>query len=91
MAFIGAEFEEKDGGGVELIHSNWCTPRKKEVFWPPYKTKSQFQAALKKGVNPDENDWKLYSINRIFFSTGEEVFLVSYVVVYLCYLCTYLL
>ena len=56
------EFEEKDGGGVGVVHSSWVTPRKKEVFWPPLKDSLAFSRVLKRGEKFDENTWTLYAI-----------------------------
>ncbi|CAH0558904.1 unnamed protein product [Brassicogethes aeneus] len=67
MNFAGIEFEENDGGGIEIINIKWLTPRKKEIFWPPFKTNKQFHRALTRGDSPEEGEWKLYSIKRFFF------------------------
>ncbi|RLU23883.1 hypothetical protein DMN91_004091 [Ooceraea biroi] len=42
MSFTGIEFTDDSGGGVALVSSQWLTPRKQEVFWPPYKFQSQY-------------------------------------------------
>ncbi|KAJ8973091.1 hypothetical protein NQ317_006482 [Molorchus minor] len=47
-------------GGVML------TPRKREVWWPPYKQQTAFEKALKKGEVPNET-WTLCKVARSFF------------------------
>jgi len=69
MAFVGIEFGSC-GGGVALVHSSWLTPRKQEVFWPPFKQQSQFNKALTKGTSPEESTWQLYPVKRSFFEIG---------------------
>lgn len=68
--FVGIEFDEKNGGGVALIHSNWLTPRKREVWWPPFKQQEHYERSLKKGESPNEN-WLLYPVERTFFEEGK--------------------
>lgn len=71
MAYKGIEFADDSGGGVALISSQWLTPRKQEVFWPPYKSQSQYKA-LKKGVIPEQDgSWTIYKIKRLFFETDD--------------------
>jgi hypothetical protein len=69
MAFIGIEFGNIDeqSGGIGLVHSTWLTPRKKEVWWPPYKTSARFKKALSFGEESNEESWKLCDVERIFF------------------------
>lgn len=70
MSFTGIEFA--DDGGVALVNSLWLTPRKQEVFWPPYKSQSQFDKAMKNGVIPEEKgSWAIYKIKRCFFETSK--------------------
>ncbi|KAK4876952.1 hypothetical protein RN001_009458 [Aquatica leii] len=64
------EFSDEEGGGVAIVHCKWFTPRKKEVFWPPYKDPNAFNRALIKGVDVSE-DWKLFKINRNFYETDD--------------------
>nr|CAI5836700.1 unnamed protein product [Callosobruchus analis] len=64
--FVGIQFSEKDGGGVALVHQKWMTPRKGEVWWPPYKQQDQCDRSLKRGDSPNEN-WVLYPVERFFF------------------------
>lgn len=72
MSFTGIEFTDDGGGGVALISSQWLTPRKQEVFWPPYKSQSQYDKAVKNGVIPEEDgSWTIYKIKRCFFETGK--------------------
>lgn len=78
MAYVVVEFEENvdddERGGVAAVHSSWLTPRKREVFWPPYKEQSRFDRALKNGeaVDPD-NGWIIYKLSRIFYESGEYI------------------
>ncbi|XP_050502349.1 uncharacterized protein LOC126881809 isoform X3 [Diabrotica virgifera virgifera] len=73
MSFVLIEFDDKDAGSVAVVHQNWLTPRKKEVFWPPYKTQGLYDKALKKGENCRE-DWQLFKVKRIFryYESFEE-------------------
>ncbi|XP_072395179.1 uncharacterized protein [Diabrotica undecimpunctata] len=67
------EFDEKEGGSVAVVHQNWLTPRKKEVYWPPYKTQALYDKAVKKGDSCTE-DWQLFTVKRIFryYDSFEE-------------------
>ncbi|KAJ8957035.1 hypothetical protein NQ317_004832 [Molorchus minor] len=69
--FIGVEFDERDGGGVGLVHYTWLTPRKREVWWPPYKQQTAFEKALKKGEVPNET-WTLCKVARSFFEEDVQ-------------------
>ncbi|XP_011859563.1 PREDICTED: uncharacterized protein LOC105557039, partial [Vollenhovia emeryi] len=72
MSFIGIEFTDDSGGGIALVSKQWLTPRKQEVFWPPYKFQSQYDKAIKKGVVPEEDgSWKIFKIKRCFFETDD--------------------
>lgn len=75
MAFVGVEFsdDENHEGGVALVSKQWLTPRKKEVYWPPIKSQKKFDDTLKKGEQPDESEWTLYSIKRSFFEEGNKI------------------
>ncbi|KAJ8942087.1 hypothetical protein NQ314_010160, partial [Rhamnusium bicolor] len=64
------EFCNEAGGGLAIVHTNWLTPRKQEVFWPPYKDNSLFTKALKTGERTNEK-WKLYEIVRNFYKTDD--------------------
>lgn len=70
--FAVIEFAPEQGGGISIINTNWLTPRKKEVFWPPYKEQSQFVKSVKRNeqINPDS--WTLYQVQRIFYETGKK-------------------
>lgn len=70
--FVVVEFEEGSGGGLAIVHSLWLTPRKKEVFWPPYKDNGQYIRALKRGEESTDT-WTLYTISRIFYEDGKSV------------------
>ncbi|XP_072400660.1 uncharacterized protein [Diabrotica undecimpunctata] len=73
MSFVLIEFDEKEGGSVAVVHQNWLTPRKKEVYWPPYKTQALYDKAVKKGDSCTE-DWQLFTVKRIFryYDSFEE-------------------
>ncbi|KMQ91808.1 hypothetical protein RF55_8283 [Lasius niger] len=72
MSFTGIEFTDDSGGGIALVSSQWLTPRKQEVFWPPYKFQFQYDKAIKKGVVPEQDgSWKIYKIKRCFFETDD--------------------
>lgn len=75
------EFEESSGGGLSIVHRKWMTPRKTEVFWPPYKEElSRYNKAVKQGELVDEDKWQLYKIKRCFYSCGKKFL---YVLLYL--------
>lgn len=56
-------------GSVSVIRTEWITPKKNEVFWPPEKDPSKFEKLLTKGKEIT-SEWKLYDINRKFYATG---------------------
>ncbi|XP_025269672.1 uncharacterized protein LOC105257319 [Camponotus floridanus] len=62
MTFIGVEFitSDLDEASIALVHRSWLTPRKKEVWWPPYKTGAQFKKALILEEKPKDETWTLY-------------------------------
>ncbi|CAH1977738.1 unnamed protein product [Acanthoscelides obtectus] len=43
---IGIEFSDEigrgAGGDIATVHEKWLTPRKKRVWWPPYKQQGLF-------------------------------------------------
>ncbi|XP_032677065.1 uncharacterized protein LOC116846839 [Odontomachus brunneus] len=57
-------------GSLAVINTNWLTPRKTQVFWPPYKNITTFNKALKKHEEINEEKWTLYGIQRIFYETS---------------------
>lgn len=67
------EFDEsKEGnGGLAIINTQWLTPRKHEVLWPPIKDQKQFNKLLSSNAEADATKWKLYSIRRCFYATGN--------------------
>lgn len=74
MSFIIVQFTEAEGGGISVIHKNWLTPRKSEVFWPPFKDQSQYNKALKKGEPVNTETWKIFKVVKCFYSTGKFVY-----------------
>ncbi|KAK4876217.1 hypothetical protein RN001_012639 [Aquatica leii] len=72
MTFVGIEFLEKNGESrLAIVNNKWLTPKKSEVFWPPYKNQERYNKSLKKSETPDEEKWTLYSISRTFFESDE--------------------
>ncbi|KAF5308341.1 hypothetical protein FQR65_LT18224 [Abscondita terminalis] len=65
------EFDESYGGSVAAVHTNWFTPLKRNLFWPPYKDQQRFDRALRHGEAVDENSWTLYKVQRIFHTTDD--------------------
>lgn len=62
--------EFSDTQGLGIVRKDWLTPRKKETFWPPFKqTETYNKCLVSKESNPSD-DWALYEIKRIFYSTG---------------------
>jgi len=59
---------------VAVVCAKWLTPRKKEVFWPPYKENGIFMRALKKEEELDPKTWELHVVERIFCETGKLTF-----------------
>lgn len=86
MTFVGVEFaSDYIEASIALVHRSWLTPRKKEVWWPPYKTGAQFKKALLLEEKPKSETWKLYGIKQIFFSCGMYYTCVyKHVYVYIC-------
>lgn len=71
--FAVVEFdEEAAGGGLSVINTKWLTPRKKEVFWPPYKENNQFVRAVKRSEDINTETWSVYRLSRIFYETGKH-------------------
>lgn len=70
--YVGIEFDDADGGGIAVISEKWITPKKKEVFWPPYKTQKAFNTALEKRDSPESN-WSVYRIKRRFFESDDLI------------------
>ncbi|KYQ60016.1 hypothetical protein ALC60_00941 [Trachymyrmex zeteki] len=90
MAFIGVEFvsdEKLDSGAIALVHLTWLTPRKKEVWWPPYKTSSRFKKALSVGEEPREDTWTLCQVDRILFSCSMLYIYIYTHILYILYTC----
>ncbi|KAK4885230.1 hypothetical protein RN001_001501 [Aquatica leii] len=77
MHFEGDDFcrdriSRKNGESrLAIVNNKWLTPKKSEVFWPPYKTQERYNKSLKKSETPDEEKWTLYSIRRTFFESDE--------------------
>ncbi|XP_050512098.1 uncharacterized protein LOC126888132 isoform X2 [Diabrotica virgifera virgifera] len=71
MAYMLVQLDETGGNTLAVVHQNWLTPLKKEVFWPPYKTSKQYKKSLLEGEVVNENSWMLYSIQRVFLTTDE--------------------
>lgn len=69
--FTVVQFDDKSGASLAVISTSWMTPRKKEVFWPPYKSTTTFKKALKKHEEVNEGKWTLYGVQRIFYETGK--------------------
>lgn len=65
---VRVEFSEE--GNLAVVHSNWLTPHKKEVWWSPYRQQTAYYKALKKGDSPEEASWSVYGISHIFFEEG---------------------
>lgn len=70
MAYVIVQFDEKDGGSISVVHKTWLTPRKTEVYWPPYKKQSRFERALLKAEPVDMKKWELFKIKRTFCALG---------------------
>lgn len=56
-------------GSVSVVRTEWISPKKREVFWPPEKDPTKFEKLLTKGKEIT-SDWKLYDIAQEFFDTG---------------------
>lgn len=54
--FTLIQFDDNDGANLAVVSTNWLTPRKKEVFWPPYKNNTSFNKALKKHEEVNEEE-----------------------------------
>lgn len=56
-------------GSVSVVRTEWISPKKREVFWPPEKDPTKFEKLLTKGKEIT-SDWKLFDIARKFYDTG---------------------
>lgn len=75
--FSVIEFTVEDGGGLAVVNSNWLTPRKKQVFWPPVNEQTKFNRYLKtESVNTET--WILYKIRKIYYECGRYLGNVSF-------------
>ncbi|KAK9754970.1 hypothetical protein QE152_g778 [Popillia japonica] len=64
------ELTVEDGGGLAVVNSNWLTPRKKQVFWPPVNEQTKFNRYLKtESVNTET--WILYKIRKIYYECDD--------------------
>ncbi|XP_050510460.1 uncharacterized protein LOC126887142 [Diabrotica virgifera virgifera] len=63
--------QEEDGGGLSIVNSTWLTPRKTEVRWPPIKDNLQFKKVLRKLEPEIDETWKIYGVQKIFYSTDD--------------------
>lgn len=68
--FSIVEFDESEGGGLAIVRQSWITPRKKEVFWPPYKQTQLYTKVLKQDEPVNYDTWKCCKIKRFFYETG---------------------
>lgn len=60
-----------DNGGLAVVCQTWLTPRKNESFWPPHKNRDAYFRALREKLNPEEDSWKLFPVERLFYETGK--------------------
>ncbi|CAH1111589.1 unnamed protein product [Psylliodes chrysocephalus] len=70
VMYLVIQFSDECGGGLALIHRKWLTPRKRRVYWPPYKELNTFNKSLKNGEEVNES-WSLYGVKRIFYETDD--------------------
>lgn len=66
--YVVVSFEEDETVGV--VASDWLTPRKRHVHWPPYKSQKVFNRAAKE-LEEIKHDWTLHSISRCLYESGE--------------------
>ncbi|KAL4704914.1 hypothetical protein ACJJTC_005702 [Scirpophaga incertulas] len=62
------QFKDNDGGTLSIVNSEWLTPRKNEVYWPPVKGTKAFERLLT--CSPNEK-WHLYGVQRVFCETDS--------------------
>lgn len=65
------QFKDIDGGTLSIVNTEWLTPRKCEVYWPPVKGTKAFERLLT--CSPNEK-WPLYGVQRVFCETGKNIF-----------------
>lgn len=66
--FSVVEFSEES---VSVVRTEWFTPRKQNVFWPPIIDTHKFDTVLRKGKPAvDSETWELNSVKRCFYKTG---------------------
>lgn len=70
--FAVVEFCDTQGRGLAVINSQWLTPRKHEVYWPPIKDSVQFNKAVR-SLNQciDVDTWIPYKLSKIFYTTDD--------------------
>lgn len=72
MAYMLVQFDD-EGVLLAVIHNNWLTPRKKEVYWPQYKNQSQYNKAVIRGEAANPENWQRYNIKRVFKAFGMYI------------------
>lgn len=65
------QFDKRGGEGLAVVHGNWLTPLKKEVFWPPIKDSKVYRKALLDSEEVHPDTWALYGIQKVFFQTSK--------------------
>lgn len=60
---------EEDDGGLSIVHSQWMTPLKRHVYWPPCVDKLTFNKVLFGGETATSK-WKIYDIGKVLYETG---------------------
>ena len=69
--FSLVEFEKDKS--VSVVSTQWLTPLKTKVWWPPLNTQHAFEKALKAHEQPSDEAWTLYKIKKFLYQTGKHV------------------
>ncbi|KAK4877336.1 hypothetical protein RN001_009842 [Aquatica leii] len=62
---------ELENNNVGIVSSDWLTPLKGQVFWPPHKTQKLFNKAVREHVSVDEETWALYNVTKCHYETDN--------------------
>ena len=72
--FAVVEFTEEDG--LAVVPGKWISKDEKKCYWPPYKSATKIQLAVKGCVTPTE-DYTPHDV-RVLYDTGNISIIIIY-------------
>ena len=71
MVYHIVEFPNDNGDDdVAIVPHTWFKD-KKTVFWPPYKSSTRLNNAVKKNEPPSPDTWGVFTVTRVLYSNGN--------------------